>query len=142
MGESPQGFVFWGIPLPVDEYGEASDNPWDGTPMDDREWYASKLGIVKPDKPYKGGDPDYAAYWHASHEAAEASPCAIQEAGYQGFEVSVALVKASLVQVEWSEVKPFPTEVQPEWEEQLRHYCDLMGIEWKQPGWHIACRLS
>jgi hypothetical protein len=138
MGSSPHGFVFWGIPLPTDDYGERGETPWEKHRA--REFYAAKKGVMEPEKKYVSGDPDYIAYWQAKEALVQAEPCKISQTGYGDFERDIAYVKASYVEVEWSEVKPFSTEVNPEWEGQLRAFCEVMEIEWTEPGWYVGTR--
>lgn len=138
MGSSPHGFVFWGIPLPLDEYEERAETPWEQ--YQDEEFYAAKKGVVEPQKEYVSGDPDYSAYWQAKAALVKAEPCKISQTGYGDFERDIAYVKASYVEVEWSEVKTFSTKVNPEWEGQLRAFCEVMEIEWTEPGWHVGTR--
>lgn len=158
MGVDPSGRVFWGFPM-NDSDGEPVKWPWEPQESDEYEepeydedgwmiedehdspdWeevFATKKGLNKPD-PETATEEEKSAYWRALNELEKSSPVTVELAGSDYSMINCVVIKESFVSVEWSEIQPFSPEVKPEWEQQLRDWCDLMGVPYRQPGWHVA----
>lgn len=146
MGSEPHGLVFYGFPL-VDEDGEPV-NPWASEDDEEEEgddpycdWgerLAIARGAAKPEhKDYNSSD--WGTFFKKKAEAKEASPINVALAGYGECLIDCIVIKESYVRAEWGEVLPLKTlETKPEWDGQLREWCETLGIEYRQPGWFVA----
>lgn len=143
MGYTVSGTVFYGIPLGGDEDG--FEFPWDD---DEEEWqdiWAKKIGIKKPDRDDFKSDDDYykqlEPYWRETFKISDESVCDIAFSGYDGFYTHYIEIKESGVESQWGEIVPLSPETKPEWDAQLKHFCEFLGLPYSQPKWYVTCRM-
>jgi hypothetical protein len=142
MGTNPYGKVFYGFAL-VDEDGEAiePEGPWEQNDLYSgwEEFYIEKQGgLPRPDsQDYRG--PEWSE-WRAKRKALmDSCPADVVLVGSEYNLISCIVIRDSYAQAEWSEIKPLKaTGTKPDWDQQLRDWCELMGIEWREPGWYVA----
>lgn len=145
MGTYPYGLVFYGFAL-VDENGQAIE-PWESEDVDEevslytdwQERLTEKKGNAMP-KHKEWSAPEWGAFWEKQRAVEEASPVKVALAGYSENLINCIVVKESYVRVEWADILPITNlEIKPEWDKQLQEWCNLLGVEYRQPGWHVAC---
>jgi hypothetical protein len=137
MSADPEAIIYYGFPL--EDY---EDEEYSYHDRND-EWEQLK----RPEQPADKGNyrtPEWDAWrekmaiWSKSPENIE-----IEWSGGENCEAYYIHASGLKHSVEWNEQKPLAGisfESQPEADEQLRQFCEKFGIEWKQPGWHLAAR--
>jgi hypothetical protein len=121
MGISSDGIFFYGM-IWRDE-----DNPWkEPTPEE----------LTKA----KYGEPDWEELYEMRSKK-KLSECPVElsihcsfECGMPYLAVKETLVRASRGHPELVKVLT----VKPEWEGQLKEFCEIMGIEWRDPSWWVT----
>lgn len=145
MGTDPHGLVFYGFAL-VDEEGQAIE-PWQDEDEDvslycdwEKSWIKKHGGL-----PPKPSNLDYQSQewndWRATYRAMmDACSVKVALAGYGENLINCIVIKESYVRAEWTEILPIKSlETKAEWDKQLQEWCNLLGVEYRQPGWHVAC---
>jgi hypothetical protein len=140
MSTEPEGKVFYGLAL-VDEHGDGvePEGPWDSLRYDWEKFYIERKGGL----PEPGGTscrtPEWDK-WRADRRALlEAGGVDVEMAGYEDNLISLIVIRESYIRAEWSEIKPLKSlEAKPEWDQKLHDWCELMGVEWREPGWYVA----
>lgn len=130
MSTDASGLVFYGFPL-VDEDGEAAE-PWKPT--------GGGLVFSRWEQRYLKAKGAFDGITPGQYEAMTGScPVDVHLAGYSGNLISCVVIRESFVEAEWAEVKPLKTlETKPEWDSQLREWCELLDVPYLQPGWFVA----
>lgn len=144
MGGDPRGMVFYGFAL-IDEKGKPVE-PWgaaggSATFLGWEERYLKAKGGAEYDVPananYLGRD--WENWRQESGALIDACSVDVQLAGYDGNLVSCVVIKKTFVEAYWAEIKPLKTlETKPEWDSQLREWCELLGVPYLKPGWFVA----
>lgn len=142
------------------------DEESDDDSHDDEDWearYASKYGLTKPEKPFpdkgydlKAGKPitnytpeeqaivdEWKAYFDAKRKIVEASPCEVDTHCSGECPMPYVCVKDSYVcnsRGDYTELKPEQFEVEEHWNDQLKKFCNLMGITMPAggPKWYLV----
>lgn len=136
MGCDPQAILYYGFP--IGEPGEELEfDVWDV----EKAWI-EKMAPPQPESDGSYQSPEWDA-WREKNREWEASPenVAIWFSGcdsYQGHYVHADALKKS---VTWTDCLPIsPEDIPPshEHDAQIKAFCEFAGIEYKQPGWHLA----
>lgn len=145
MGTDPHGLVFYGFPL-VAEDGEPV-NPWASEDEDDENEeeldtpspYTDWEEIYLKAKGLAESTDDVKTWREKRRTTLDAGGVDVVLAGYGECLIDCIVIKESYVRAEWGEVLPLKTlETKPEWDGQLREWCETLGIEYRQPGWFVA----
>lgn len=148
MSTDASGQVFYGFAL-IDR--EAIE-PWENETEDDEEevespytdwenrYIKAKGGLgydTPPSEDYRGKD--WEEYRRRYKAMMDACPVDVQLAGYDDALITCILIKETFVRAYWADVKPLKTlETKPEWDQQLREWCELLDVPYLQPGWFVA----
>lgn len=134
MGQSTDGILFYGIHADEGEWDEQLGDEWE-------EEYASKKGVPAPTVEYDTAAHKalHQAFWDKKHDLTKAEPCAVDTHCSGECPMPYAFVKASKTRAS----RGYPQQitslaVQPEWDAQLRAFCETMGIPWQQPKWWLV----
>jgi hypothetical protein len=145
MGQSTDAILFYGI-----DYGEDLDLDTliaeSGLKMEDpafKDLYALKVGIVAP-KVEWSENPEvktaYISYWNQKREASEKAKCELSSHCSDECPMYFVYVKTAYQRAH----RGYPVEIEtlmvvkPEWREELKEYCELTGLPFKEPKWHLA----
>jgi hypothetical protein len=137
MGVSTDGILFYGISISPEDV----DIPW----KDDEEpeiFYAKKKGLLEPTSEFsENTENEYREYWSKRDFINKSSKCkVITHCSYDypmyGICISKSYTSASRGYPE--EIKSL--KIEPDWNELLRMYCEVMEIKFEQPKW-ILCSL-
>lgn len=134
MGTSTDAVLFYGI--------HADENEWEDFIGEDwQETLASKFGVHEPQVPYETPEQEmlFHDYWDKKDEICEKESCAIDFHCSGEYPMPYAFVRASKTEA----CRGYPEEisgltVQPEWDQELKGFCELMGIPWTQPKWWLV----
>ena len=143
MDVSTNGILYFGI-----ELGDEEDVcfPWDDFVDEENDIYvddyvAHKLGVDEPDIPYEGNEELYSKFWEEKSAAIKATGC---EVDYHGSSACV-MYYVTLTAKHFTAHRGYPTEIKPEdlvvtdeQKEQLKKFCEIIGVEWKEPKWMLA----
>lgn len=113
----PVAILFWGLPFP----DSADRPPWDG-PEDVFAWRARFLA-------------------RGAGRRLEDVGCKVDVYGQAGVGGDFALPYAAVAASEVRRGAPgsiAPPPVGDDWEERLRTFCDVLGLPWSEPGWHVV----
>jgi len=142
MGIDISAQIFYGFTY--DEYIDLADLVND-TDFKDQEWevyYALKKGVAKPTEPFEQNKEAYSKYWDEKRKLTSASPVAI---GFHGsayddeYMFPYIHVKDSVSEADLGEAKELNNfETKPEWNDQIKDFCSVMGIEYKEPKWYLV----
>lgn len=136
MGQSTDAILFYGYC-----WEDETSKPWeigkDSEDEDDEDWedrYARLKGLKRPSRPWEIIE-EHSAHWAAERELVAVLPVQIDT------HCSFVAVKASKTRA-WrgSPMEITSLEVKPEWDAQLREFCQLMGIDVgdQQPRWWLV----
>ncbi|APU88933.1 conserved hypothetical protein [Virus Rctr197k] len=144
MGTSTDALLFYGFEIPGGENegtpfwlkkGEEDDGDWE-------EFVASKLGVPKPTVEYsEETKPLYHAYWETKREAVKKLGIEVVMHCHIDAPMYALAVKASAQRAyRGSPVTLGPNAliVDPTWDQQLRDFAQLVGVEMGQPTWILA----
>lgn len=102
--------------------------------------YLLRRGIVNPNAEFTS--PESRQYYDDVGYALANEPVAIMESGNFDCPSYTVCIQESWVHCDSDEVKSLRGKVWVPlagWYEDLHDYCDLMGIQWKEPNWCLAC---
>jgi len=142
MGVSTDAILWFGF-----EYGE--EPPWfdtdpddyeDEEPEDSDDWMARVLGIVGPVADYSEETAEeYQAHWKAKREAiAAAGVEVIHHCHHECVMYGLGVLKVSASRGYPENVSKHIAQDTAEAEAKLRAFCERAGVEWAEPGWHLA----
>lgn len=147
MGSTPRGILFYGFPLAdtedesplfpwgLDEYEEDDSGGWEKA-------YFSSVGLenLSVDHTRFRNDTEYNAevrtYWYKRNEAKARLGVDIGFAGYDGY--TSYYLSAYSCSSEWGAMTIASMEIKPEWNEKIKHFCEMVGIEYQQPAWYLT----
>lgn len=116
------------------EEDEDTDTDW-------KDKLAALRGVKLPPVEFNDSTRDaHLAYWEVRDKTAETMACAIGSFGYlEEDRDNLLYVRESMIEVGdfGATLVNFPT-INLNWIDQLKAFCELMGIEWKNPGWVLA----
>ena len=134
MGADPEATIYYGFPIddPEFDYHDAND-----------EWEAAR----RPAEPTDKSDYRSPAWdkWRTKLREWKSTPELVKVAWSGADECEKYYVHAPALQltVEWDEQKPLAGvdfNRQVEADNFIEAFCRQLGIEYKQPGWHLAAR--
>ncbi len=147
MGTSTDAIVYWGF-----EVGEDTIHPLNDNPTFERsyEWddvYAEKKGLVRPEF-VRRNEPGFEEYDKADDEYREAKVALVDPIGctidhhchiehpmhYVAVEASVKCANRGYPE----ELEDDALKVGEDWREKLQEFCRVLGIEFKEPKWHLV----
>lgn len=145
MGRSAKAILFYGFC-----WTEETDSPWnigfkynqwDEKEEDWKERYASRSGVTPPAevKPYP--TKPYQKYFNAKLDLIDALPVGIDFHCDVDCRMPFVFVKNSRLSNYGGDMTEITSlEVKPEWEAQLREFCEFMGIDVKdmKPTWWMV----
>lgn len=139
MGTSTDAYLFFGFSFSDQEVGQDTPDWLD----EDMEWeaiYAERHdGINKPDVVYIGHEHVYSTYWQAKREAAERASCEIAFHCSGDYPIwFVALQGTRFVASRGDEVEVKLPNIHEEQITEMRAFCELLGIKWKEPKWLLV----
>ena len=157
MGMDVEGILFYGF-----EVGDSDwDSPWATALGDDFDWeklYLQKMGFVpkndlftpEGEYRYQEGTPEYiAAYkvWKADlaveTSILDACPVTVFYHCSSDCPVWCVAIKEKYHQSSWGEAKKIvDLNVRPDSNNQLKKFCDLMGLEYADPNWYLVSYYS
>lgn len=142
MGIDISANVFYGF-----TYDEAIDlaDLVDDVDFKDNEWedyYAFKKGVMKPTAPFEQNRELYTQYWNERRKLTSECPVAIdwhgsaydEEYFYPYIHIKNTGGHADLGEA--TELKSL--DIKPEWNDQIKEFCSVMGIEYKEPKWYLV----
>lgn len=142
MGNSADADVIYGFVIGGEGY--PGDDPFSS---DWEERYADACGYPEPTIPYESSSQakaEHRAYWDKKHDLVEAAKCEVVSEGSMsdGYTTEYVTHRGPLTRCSWDS----PTELdlqkitpKPEWDKELREFCDVLGIPWQQPKLMIIC---
>lgn len=124
-------------------YGFSADDEGDWDSLADKDWeelYAEKKGITPPTVEYSEATRvEWRAYQAKVREARANEPCEIACHCSDGCSIPYVYIKDTHVTASRGDPQEVKTlETDPAWRDQLKAFCDLMGIPWQEPKWYIA----
>jgi hypothetical protein len=135
MGTTPEGKVFYGFAL-VDEDGEPLG---DIVPSNWEETYIKEQGGLPRPEENNYRSPEWDEWRAKRHAMIAACPVDTELIGYDDYLATCVVIRESFAKAEWGEVVPLKTlETKAEWEQQLRDWCNMLGVPYRQPGWYVA----
>lgn len=137
MGQSTNAILFYGITF-EDLDTEALAKQHGLEEFDAEDAYAAKVGIERPSVPYSESEKGaWVDYWRRKQDA---SPCEMDWHCSSEYPIYLACIKESKrVSLRGDETEiPDGLTAKPEWVDQLRAYCDVMGLPYSQPRWLLV----
>lgn len=134
MSTSTDAILFYGI--------HADEGEWDG--FESARWedaLASKRGVPDPCTSYETEEEQriQSEYWEKRRAICKAEPCALDIHCSYECQMPFAYIKASRITASRGYPEQVASlEVNPEWDANLKVFCDLMGIPWQQPKWWLV----
>lgn len=145
MGMSPDAMVFYGIAytdedeLPEDisdkayEYEQAEEDKACPQPYPEYDRKRADPNV----------DPEYAKVWEKWRSVLDKGKrgrCEFRDRGHCDYSMPFVYVTASFLKVEWTEVAEVDTgeDGGGKWNEQLKDYCKVLGLPFRQPKWLLA----
>ena len=134
MGQSTNAILFYGILI---DHGECECRWYED------EWekvYAAKMGVVYPTEEWtEETSEDWSKSWKAEREVCKKSPCIIWSHCSSDFPMHYMAVQEShTLAYRGSAQEIHGTEIDPDWRDWLREFCELMDIEWEAPKWYLV----
>lgn len=142
MGQSTDALLMYGF-----EIGDSEDGPmfWEDEPDEDDapEWetfVAAKLGVPHPGDYSEDKLPEFQVYWEAKRQVIAELGVEIERHCSGDYPIYVLTVKDSVSRAWRGDAKTFDVLpiAEPDWDQQLRSFCELVGIEPKKPTWLLA----
>jgi hypothetical protein len=121
MGVSSDGIFFYGL------IWKDTEEPWKSPSPDELQKSA-------------GGEPDWEELYE-SRSGKKIEACPVRMGIHCSFEHSMHLLAIKETMVEASRGYPEQAKiltVKPEYEGQLREFCEIMGIKWRDPAWWVT----
>lgn len=137
MSSSPEAILYYGFPLPDYEYSDYSYH-------DINDAWEEKFRPKEPNDQSDYSTPEWDK-WRESYKAWQASADNIKLAwsGAEDCEAYYVHAEGLKKYVDWGnqiEITPESLLVSEDFVQKLREFCEHNGIEWRQPGWHLAAR--
>lgn len=141
MGQSTDAILFYGFHADEGEWDEfigIGDEEEDGS-TDWEDAFAAKKGTAAPTVEYESNEELFSAYWEAKRKLIEAEPCEVDSHCSCDCPMPFVCVKKSKTTA-WrgSPAEITSIAVESTWNEQLRTFCELMGIPWQKPRWWMV----
>lgn len=142
MGMRPSADLIYGlVPAPGDDWSQpepdAPHSIYEGTDFDESVLFV--YGISKPDYDQV---PAGSSYYTELRRAMDAAPITVGTWGGADSEGLFLGVRASHTNADWDSAQVIESEtlvVLPEWNDQVREFCRLTGIPYREPRWHLLC---
>lgn len=143
MSVSTDGILFWGI-----AYGDqlnadaiAEECGIDKQDFTFEDLYAARMGFPRPNVEYTTeSKPLFNEYWDQRRELVKACTCEVEMYCSLEYTMWFACIKTSKYHV----YRGYETEIpnglasQPEWMQELKDFCELMGLEYRDPKWLLV----
>lgn len=138
MTVSTDAILFWGFCLPHED---------EGMPWDDERWeggtdnyYAFRLGILPPSVECSDKTAEiYESYWRKVIKLDKAEVCGIGYHCSDSYPMQyIAVLKSVTVASRGCPKEVDILAIKSDWREELKRYCEIMGIEWQEPRWWLA----
>lgn len=133
MGVDVTARVFYGIPLGRDFQFPETWNEDDGVAEGWIPAYLASIGITEKDNEKE--------YWEKSTELAIKGVTGIGWGCAEGCEKYYVRISDAGVSSYWGDIEEIDFIVKPEWNEQLKDFCEKVGLEYKQPKWYLTCKM-
>lgn len=146
MGQSTDGIIFFGFNLGSSDDGFSLDELW-GVGVDDADWeaeYAKRKGILPPSEEYDDSpevQKKHHDYWEVKRKLVAAEPCSIDfhcSGDYPVYYVSIKRTQKRARRGYPEELTVTDFNVRDSEVQQLKEFCEFMGIEWQEPKWWLA----
>lgn len=150
MGCSPDASVIYGFAIGGEGYDcEAPQCPEDV--LEDWESvYAARTGLVDPfvdDETYERSPKNKEAckqHWTDEREAVKDAKCNFASDGdmCSGYTTTYITHKDLNIRCDWdrpTEITPEQITPKPEWYQEMKDFCEFMGIPWQEPKVIIVC---
>lgn len=131
MSTNPHGELFWGFPVDKEDVTRGDDSMF----LSEASFYFEAKGIHVPQsKDYKSPE------WDAWREKGKTVPGVVRLYGYGDEIKHFVAVKESFFDSEWGEMIKLPDglAVKDHWRATLKEFCDVLGIPWREPAWHLT----
>lgn len=134
MGESTDAIFFYGFHADEGEWDDFLGKEWEST-------FAAKMGTPEPDVDFDTEDHKtlHVAFWEVRKKLVDAEPCEVDTHCSGECPMPYVSVKASKTKA-WrgdpQEIKSLA--IDPEWNAQLKKFCELMSIPWQEPKWWLV----
>ena len=142
MGQSTNGILFYGINLGENGDEFTFDDEAEHYELDFETIYAAKHGLLEPEGDYDDllTRPLFKAYWDKKSSLLKSCPCEIDTYGSSDYPLYFVAVKAGkyLVHRGYTTEIPDGLTAKPEWKEQIKAYCELMGLPYSDPKWLLV----
>lgn len=147
MGQNTDALLMYGIDyggeMDMDELAKSHGfDPDDEDFEFDWEVVHSKvLGVEDPKIKYEGDGVDiYHDYWDAKRKALAAAPCEIDKYCSCDYPMLIACVKKSRYHASRGEAIEVQDglKAKPEWDQQLKDFCELMKLPYSEPKWYLV----
>jgi hypothetical protein len=142
MGQSTDAKIFFGFPI---EGGEDGTAFWENPGAEAKDWeefVAAKLGVKSPTAEYsEETKPAYHAYWDAKREAIAKLDVEVVEHCSGDHPLYALAVKTTYTRVCRGDIETFQPDHfywKEEWFTKLRAFCELVGLEYKEPAWCVC----
>lgn len=141
MSTSTDAMLFYGFEIPGGEDGKVPFWVTDEN-NDVEEFIAAKLGVLAPTVKYsEETKPLFKTYWDAKSEAIVKLKVTVEQHCHIDAPMYVIAVKLSMYRAN----RGYPEKlvaahfiVDPAWDEQLREFTKLVGIEMGEPSWILS----
>lgn len=138
MGMSSTAILFWGL------CGDEEEGHWSNIGLNYEDTDYIKLpededGDEEWENVYvsRKGHPN--AEWDTKKELIEKSGCTIcTHCSFDYGMPYVAIEKSEVRNYQGNLTEIKTLEVQPDWEQKLRKFCEVMGIKWSEPKWWLV----
>jgi hypothetical protein len=151
MGVSTDAYLFWGFHIGEDE------EPWINSMDPDKrdkvcellgydveeieadKVYAILSGVPAPPLGYEGNEEAHKVFWKAETKANKEAGCKIGSHCHIDYPIYFACISASWTRATRGCPEEITTlEVEPDWEQKLRKFCEVLGFEFQEPKWWLA----
>lgn len=144
MSVSTDGILFFGIAYDedFDVSRIAEDNGMSSRDFDFENLLESKLGIEPPKEEFSKDQLEsvWRPYWARARELKDKYPCQVGIYRSGDYPLYFVYVKSGYYCVNRGYAKEIPSDItpSPEWADQIRSFCNLMGLPFKQPQWLLV----
>jgi len=137
MSISTDANLYYGIQLGT---GEDITFPWKKEDLDWKEYYAMQMGLPPIEAPYTDETRnEYRQYWEKKNKLVETSKCSIGthcSCDYPMYYVTIN--KSELRAPRGYPVVVGNIKIEEDWDNALKQFCELMGLEYEQPQWWLS----
>lgn len=129
MGTSTDAILFYG-------FSAEDEGDWDKRLEDDwTDTFAAHKGVLSPDS----GNDAFNAYWSKKSQLLAAEPCEIDQHCSGAHPISFVYIAESKITASRGDAKEVGTIwIGERWRDQLKEFCNLMGIPWQEPKWYLV----